>query len=236
MQPIIAITPNIDLEGNTSILKSYVSAIENAGGVPVLIPYTDNIDTLFSFIDMCDGVCFTGGIDVDPKRYGEEKMPWCKDTQDNRDIFDLSIFHIARKMKKPILGICRGAQLINVALEGTLYQDIPTEINTSILHSQLEPKFEYSHEINIANDTPLYNLLGKERIKANSFHHQAIKTLGEGLLVMATADDGIIEAIYSSNYKYLRAYQWHPERICLNDNNQKALFTDFIKACLKEKI
>ena len=234
MKPIIAITPDVDTDGNTKILKAYIDAIENAGGTPVLVPYTENMDTLMSFIDLCDGVCFTGGIDVDPKRYFEEKMIWCKETRDIRDIFDLSIFELATKKNKPIFAICRGAQLINVALGGTLYQDIPTEISTSILHTQSEPKFEHSHEVKIVENTPLYALLGKERIKANSFHHQAIKKLGKDLEIMAFADDGIVEAIYMPDYPYLRAYQWHPERICQNDEKQKKLFEDFILACKKQ--
>ena len=234
MKPIIAVTPDVDIEGNSKILKSYIEAIEEAGGIPLLLPYTQNIDTLSAFIDACDGVYITGGIDIDPKRYGEIKQPWCKDTQDNRDVFDISIFALAKESNKPIMGICRGAQLINVALGGTLYQDIPTEFQTSIQHVQKEPRFEHSHHVNIVPDTPLFDLLCKERIKANSFHHQAIKKLGDGLLPMATADDGIIEAIYEPGYKYLRAYQWHPERICKEDENQQKIFKDFILAC-KEK-
>lgn len=233
MKPIIAITPDIDIDGNTKILKAYIEAIETAGGIPVLLPYTENIDTVISYIDICDGVCFTGGIDVDPKRYFEEKMMWCKDTQDNRDIFDLSVFALAKLKSKPIFAICRGAQLINVALGGMLYQDLAIETNTSIKHTQTEPKFSHSHEVKIIENTPLFGLLGKDRIKINSFHHQAIKELAEGLEVMALADDGIIEAIYMPKYPYLRAYQWHPERICQNDENQKKIFKDFISACEK---
>lgn len=233
MKPIIAVTPSVDLDGNTSILRAYITSIEDAGATPVLLPYTKNIGTLISFIDLCDGICLTGGIDIDPKRYFEEKMSWCNDTQDNRDVFDLSVFALAIQKNKPIIGICRGAQLINVALEGTLYQDIKAQTNTSILHTQTEPKFEHSHEVKIVENTPLFELLGKDRIRINSFHHQAIKTLGEGLRVMALADDGIIEAIYLPNYPYLRAYQWHPERIYQKDENQKRLFEDFILACKK---
>lgn len=133
------------------------------------------------------------------------------------------------------MAICRGAQLVNVALGGTLYQDIPTEIISNIPHRQTEPKDSHSHEICVFENTPLRNLVMSERIKVNSFHHQALKLLGNGLSVMATADDGVIEAVYSTEHPYLLAYQWHPERLFDADNLNRVLFTDFIDACEVKK-
>lgn len=231
MITIIALTPSIDVDGKTSILESYVKAIEIAGGTPFLLPYTKDMNALNDSIKECQGVCFTGGIDIDPKRYNEEKMPCCNITQDNRDEFDLAIFDIAMKENKPIMGICRGAQLINVALGGTLYQDIPTDIKTDIMHKQVEPKFEHSHTVKILENTPLSKLFKEDEIKVNSFHHQAIKRLGKGLEIMALSHDGVIEAVFAPNYRYLYAYQWHPERLCHKDINHYRLFEDFIKAC-----
>ena len=126
------------------------------------------------------------------------------------------------------MGICRGAQLVNVALGGTLYQDLPTEIESDILHRQKEGILDYSHEIKVVKGAPLYALMGEERIKANSFHHQAIRKLGEGLKVMANADDGVVEAVWYEGDRYLRAYQWHPERLYEADDFNKRIFDDFI--------
>lgn len=230
-KPIIAVTQNVKSDGTTDILPQYKEALEAAGAEVFLMPYTDKPAEIINMVKGADGVLFTGGIDVDPKRYFEEKMSWCGETVDKRDVFELSVFAITTMQNKPILGICRGMQLINVALGGTPYQDIPREYITDMHHRQEEAKYDYSHEVTVIKDTPFYCLLGEERIKINSFHHQAIKNLGEGLEIMAKADDGIIEAVYSKDYKYLRAYQWHPERICQNDKNQALIFQDFIDAC-----
>ena len=228
---IIAVTQNVNEDGTTDILPAYLDALINVGAEVKLVPYTNSRKELYDIIEICDGVCFTGGVDVDPERYGEEKTTACGPTCEKRDTFDFMVFGLAIEQSKPILGICRGEQLINVALGGTLYQDLQAELGTEISHVQSEPKFEHSHEINIEQGSPLYALLGKEKIRANSFHHQAIKTFGKGLKVMASADDGVIEAVYLQSYPYLRAYQWHPERICQNDENQQKIFEDFITFC-----
>ena len=115
---------------------------------------------------------------------------------------------------QPIMGICRGCQLINVAMDGTLYQDIPSELNTNILHKQTEPKNQPSHSVTIKRGTPLFELIGNDKMTANSFHHQAVKQMGKDLKSMAVADDGIIETLYCESEQYIRAYQWHPERLC----------------------
>ena len=148
-----------------------------------------------------------------------------------RDELEFKVFQRAIDTSKPILAICRGAQLVNVALDGTLYQDIPSELHTRISHRQSEPKFSPSHDVRIIVDTPLYEMMKTEQIKANSFHHQAIKTLGKGLEVMALADDGIVEAFYSTGEQYLRAYQWHPERLYETDIYNRRIFDDFIESC-----
>ena len=234
MKPIIGILGPVDDDGSINLLHTYSAAIEKAGGVPILLPFTENEETLSEYVSACDGFLFSGGVDVEPKRFGEETKSECGKIQLKRDQLEFSIFKIAFESKKAILGICRGAQVINVALGGTLYQDIPTEIKTDILHRQSEPRNMPSHSVNILADTPLMELIGKERMTANSFHHQAIKALGEGLLVMALADDAIIEAVYHNDYPYLLAYQWHPERLCDTDTDNMKIFTSFIKAASKK--
>ena len=235
MSATIGLLAPIDDDRQLNLLYTYVSAIENAGGVPIILPYTESEETMRRYAELCDGFCFTGGVDIEPRRFAEETKNSCGKIQLYRDKLELSMFDIVFKEKKPIMGICRGAQVINVALGGTLYQDIPTEIQTDIQHRQSEAKDMHSHEIIIYTGTPYYELIGKERIPANSFHHQSVKVLGEGLKVMAVADDGVIEALYYEGDRYIRAYQWHPERLCHKDENHKCIFTDFINAVKESK-
>ena len=231
MRPIIGVFAEVDLEQNTKVQNAYIRAIEESGGIPILLPYVKDTDTMNHFVNLCDGFFFTGGADIDPQRYEEKAKATCGEIQVNRDELEFKVFQVVINTSKPILAVCRGAQLVNVALGGTLYQDIPSEIPTQISHRQNEPKFSPSHSIIVLENTPLFRLMEKERIPANSFHHQAIKTLGDGLEVMALADDNIVEAFYLTEERYIRAYQWHPERLYETDIYNRRIFDDFIKAC-----
>lgn len=231
MKPIIGVLAEVDSTLTCKVNGAYITAIEKSGGIPVLLPYGQEDATLDAFTDVCDGFLFTGGADVDPLRYGEKVKDTCGTIQHRRDELDFAMFNRALATGKPILAICRGAQLVNVALGGTLYQDIPTEFITDMIHRQIEPKDAFSHNVCVIEGTPLRALVGKERIPVNSFHHQAAKKLGAGLCVMACADDGIPEAFYLSGDRYLRAYQWHPEGLFENDIYSRIIFSDFIKAC-----
>lgn len=235
MRPIIGLLAEVDNERATRVLNAYVRAIEKSGGTPLLLPYVEDQEAVRHLALLCDGFLFTGGADISPARYGETPKDTCGEFQPYRDDLEFRMFAQIYQTQKPILAICRGAQLVNVALCGTLFQDIPSECPTEISHRQAEPKFSFSHSVRIQKDTPLYALIGKERMRANSFHHQAIKKLGNALAVMATADDGVIEAIYSTENRYLRAYQWHPERLCEQCEDNKLLFEDFIRACAAKK-
>ncbi|MBQ3003645.1 MAG: gamma-glutamyl-gamma-aminobutyrate hydrolase family protein [Clostridia bacterium] len=235
MKPIIGIVTDIDNNLVTAVPDAYNHAIEQAGGTPIVLPYVRDEKTLAHFVALCDGFLFSGGADIDPRRYGEEVKETCGGIEPYRDEMEFLLFQKALNASKPILAICRGIQLVNAALGGTLYQDIPSEVHTEIAHRQTEPKFSPSHEVNVLADTPLHGLVHTDRIRANSFHHQAIKTLANGLKVMATADDGIIEAVWAPDHRYLRAYQWHPERLFEIDESNRKIFKDFIGACRKHQ-
>lgn len=140
----------------------------------------------------------------------------------------MEVFNKAYKENKPILAICRGVQLFNVALGGTLYQDIPTQYKTEVHHIQGEERFSASHDILIEKHSPLYTLVKKDVMVGNSFHHQAIKNLGSELEIMARATDGMVEAVWSPKKRYLRGYQWHPERLFDIDGDNRKIFEDFI--------
>jgi len=235
MIPVIAILGPIDDDRSVNLLNTYSDAIIKSGGLPVIIPYTEDEKSLSEYTETCDGFLFSGGCDIEPARFGEETKDTCASIQKNRDALEFSLFKRAFEAKKPIMGICRGIQVINVALGGTLYQDIPSEIPSEIPHRQTEPKFLPSHDVSIISDTPLMELIGKERMTANSFHHQAIKALGEGLEVMALAEDGIIEAVFHTSESYIRGYQWHPERLFSKNEDNRILFEDFINRCKRQK-
>ena len=234
MRPIIGLSAAVDNEATVTLLVPYAHAIEQAGGLPLVLPYTENTDVIHSFVSMCDGFIFTGGVDIAPERYGEAASELCGEIQPLRDALEFAVLDEVLATGKPILGICRGAQLINVALGGTLYQDIPSECPSDLAHRQTEARFDFSHDITILPSTPLHALLGVTRIKGNSFHHQAVHTLGKGLAVMAYADDGVIEALWLADHPYLRAYQWHPERLYDKDDDSRKLFFEFISVCKKD--
>lgn len=234
-QVIIGIFGVVDDEVTTKLQNTYTKAIERVGGAPILLPYVENDESIDAFIGLCDGFLFTGGADIEPCRYGEEKKEKCGDIHRYRDEIEFRAFEKIYPTGKPIMAICRGEQFINVALGGTLYQDIPSEVESDICHRQTEPKSTPSHTVKVIDGTPLKALISNDYISANSFHHQAVKTLGKNLAVMALADDGIIEAIYSTDSRYIRAYQWHPERLIETEESNLALFEDFVKACRTNK-
>jgi putative glutamine amidotransferase len=179
----------------------------------------------------CDGLLLPGGDDIDPSRYGQPRQEKCGKSCELRDQAEWKMLEAFLPTGKPILGICRGCQLINVALGGTLWQDLPSQQPSDLLHVQKEGAFEHSHSVSILPNTPLAEVLGQSRLTINSLHHQAAKDIGRGLQVMAKADDGIVEAMYLPEHPFLWALQWHPERPCDIDADARALFSRFITAC-----
>lgn len=229
MKPIIGITASTVDEECSKVLHTYVSAIEDSGGIPLLLPRVTDEETLDTYLSLLDGIFFTGGADLAPDLYGETAHYASGPFQLLRDAYEMPLAKKALETDLPILAVCRGAQLINVALGGTLWQDIPSAFESNIPHRQSEPKTSPSHSVTVVEDSPLYALTGKCEMTANSFHHQALKVLGCGLSVMACAADGIIEAVYAADRPYLRAYQWHPERLYKIDADNCRIFTDFIE-------
>ena len=231
MKPIIGILADVDENRVSKMNNTYARAIEAAGGLPILLPYVESAETVAQFVQLCDGFLFSGGADVHPCHYREEVLPCCGNIFPYRDDLELRVFAQAFSSKKPILGICRGIQLLNVALGGTLYQDIPSQRKTDLLHRQADRMCEFVHEVNTIPGTPLSQLVKHERMQVNSIHHQALKDLGKGLAVMAMANDGIIEAVYLQGDQYLRGVQWHPERLIGFDETSRMIIADFVSAC-----
>lgn len=229
-RPIIGVMPLIDYEKDSYwLVPGYMQGIIEAGGTPVMLPLTDNIHILNQIAQKCDGFLLTGGQDVSPSLYGENDMPKCGECSVERDNMETMLIKRAIELNKPILGICRGIQILNFVLGGTLYQDLPTQIHSSLEHHQKPPYDKPVHDVEIIKDTPLYSVLEKDILPVNSYHHQAIKDLSDKLLPMAKAPDGLIEAVYMPNKKFVWGVQWHPEFSYISDNDSKMIFAEFVR-------
>ena len=230
-RPIIGVMPLWDDEKQSMwMLPGYFDAVEKAGGIPVMLPLTIEEQIMVQCIDMCDGFLFTGGHDVSPEIYGcralAENVVCCPE----RDIMESFILQKALESDMPVLGICRGIQFINAYLGGTLYQDIPAEHPSAVEHHQLPPYDVPVHKDHIIEDSPLYELLHKKEINVNSYHHQAVNILAPELKAMAESEDGLIEAVYMPEKRYVWAVQWHPEFSFKSDEDSMKIVMSFVDA------
>jgi putative glutamine amidotransferase len=215
--------------------QRYYHAVTSVGGVPWMVPLLhDDLATLREIYERLDGVLLAGGVDMDPVTYGEEKTALCGSIDPARDAVELQLARWAIEDRKPLFGICRGLQVINVAQGGSLFQDVSGQFPPAIKHDYF-PTAGYArehlaHEVTLAEGSRLRRIFERDRIQVNSMHHQGIRQLGEGLRVTAVAPDGLIEAIESPNGHYLMAVQWHPEVFESSDPHVSNLLRDFIKA------
>jgi putative glutamine amidotransferase len=210
----------------------YIQAIEEAGGVPVLLPLYEEAESFAALRGRLDGLLLTGGGDVEPVRYGASTSPRTQVPDVARDHAEIELTHRTLPERIPILGICRGLQLLNVACGGTLYQDIPTELPDALNHN-LTPKVAGSHQhpIAIQAGSRLAAIVGQTHHEVNSFHHQAVKRAGDAVNVTAWAPDGVVEAIEVADQPFAMAVQFHPERMYTTDAAMRRLFAEFVQAC-----
>ncbi len=230
-KPLIGVTCRYNEENEEiSLIPTYMNAVAVHGAVPILLYCTEDEALLRSWVDLCDGLMISGGPDVDPSYYGEERHEKCGPACPSRDRTESRLFEMFREAGKPILGICRGAQLVNALLGGTLYQDVPSQYNDGLVHSipNLVPAW---HSMNIVPGTRLHKMLGVEECTVNSFHHQAVLKVAPGMRVAANAPGGLIEAIESTDDSWLFCIQWHPERTFQDDEVSNKLFGAFVDAC-----
>ncbi|MBD5444754.1 MAG: gamma-glutamyl-gamma-aminobutyrate hydrolase family protein [Lachnospiraceae bacterium] len=234
MKPVIGIIPLFD-ETKDSIwmLPGYMDGIRLAGGLPIILPLKADMEDIAQVCGICDGFLFTGGHDVDPAMYGAERSDKCGTSNHDRDTLEKKVFDYALRTDLPVLGICRGIQLINVLCGGTLYQDLPTEHDSSIkVEHHMSPPYDVPcHEVTILEDTPLFKELDSLTLLVNSYHHQAVKDLAPSLLPMAVSEDGLIEALYMPDKKFIQAVQWHPEFNFYKDESSRRLFKSFVNSC-----
>ncbi len=204
---IIAVVPLWDDEKSSIwMLPGYMDGIKAAGGIPIILPLDSGEDDILEIFEKCDGLLMTGGHDVSPSLYREQAKEACGISCAQRDFMEGVLYKKALECGKPVLGICRGIQLINVLQGGTLYQDLPTEFTSSVEHHMQPPYTDTAHYVSINKQSELFDLLRVERLGVNSYHHQAIKELGKGLEVMATSEDGLVEAVRYTGAKFVWAF------------------------------
>lgn len=231
MKPVVGVMPLWDEERESIwMLPGYLEGLSACGALSVVFPFTEDPQDIAQLMAQCDGFLFTGGQDVSPQLYGEETLSDLVETCVQRDRMEQIVLQKAIAQDQPVLGICRGIQFINVALGGTLYQDLPTQHVSTVEHHQQAPYDQSSHEVEICAGTPLYECLQSARIAVNSYHHQAVKTLGDGLQAMAISEDGLIEALHMPEHRFLWAVQWHPEFSYQRDKNSRKIFAAFVNA------
>src|SRR5450759_1249784 len=235
MQPIIGVTTyqgkNDDGFAIIALQRAYVDSLIQAGSVPVLIPSCLPSETFGPLLDRLDGILFTGGGDIAVNLYGGKPHPRISDVDPERDSFELSLLELFIKNEKPFLGICRGFQMINVALGGTLYTDIEDQKRGAIKHDYYPecPRSYLAHKVDLKAGTRLAKIMGETDISVNSLHHQGAKDISWELIISAIAPDGLVEAVELPDHPFGIAVQWHPE--WLKDQPvMRSLFTALVEA------
>jgi len=213
----VAVTAGIRPDGDTSRVRltaAYVTALERAGLVPLIVPPLSSSEAASSVLDSVSGLVLTGGEDVDPARYGEQRHEKVRSVNVARDATEAALVEEARARGLPVLAICRGIQILNVALGGTLVQDIPSQCHTDIDHDEEGARNSRTHEVSIEPGSLIAGAVGTEHLSVNSFHHQSVKRVADGMKVTARSPDGVIEGIESTDEKWwVMGVQWHPEEM-----------------------
>jgi len=224
-KPIIGITTDIK-NGNFEIEEKYAHAIANAGGIPLLIPsMPQNTSLIKETVERIDGLLLPGSRDMDPKYYNQAPHPKLRPMSLERTEMEFAVLEDSLKRELPVIGICGGMQLLNVAFGGTLYQDIYAFLPDALPHEK-----GVLHNVSIDTDSKLFEIMGSAKLTVKSYHHQAVDQLGAGLRKCAQTEDQIVEGIESTNQKYILGIQWHPE---LEDGGSSAkIFRSFIERCM----
>ncbi len=240
MKPLIAITCSRIVGGAWSSYSpghfmdytydDYSRAVSHYGGAPVLLPVAQDGETLATILEHIDGLILSGGPDIHPRHYGEPPRANLGEIDDELDRMELKAARVAHRKDLPILAICRGIQTLNVCLGGTLYQDIPSQIEGAINHNQKADKSINTHSVKIASGTCLAGIFKRKTVWVNGKHHQAVKDTAAGLIASAVAEDGVVEAVEDPARKFVVGVQWHPEGTWKVDQNSGKLFHAFIKA------
>ena len=215
----------------TGVNAAYVDSVTAAGAVPVILPPTIAPDHAVHALEGMDGVLLSGGEDIDPMWYGMDPAAQLAAVDPARDRFEFALFTAARERGLPVLGICRGLQLVNVAMGGVLWQDLPTERPSAVQHDRADARDVRTHAIALAAGSRTADALGACELAVNSFHHQAVRTLASGLVATAHAADGLVEAFEGTDGAWLVAVQWHPEEMHADPHApDRGLFAALVEA------
>lgn len=231
-RPAIGITISYDQRraGVHLLRQDYVRSVEKAGGLPFVLTPGRPEDAL-ELLDRLDGLLLSGGSDVDPALFGEQRHESVTHVVRERDDFEIALSRTALERDLPLLAICRGQQVLNVAAGGTLVQDIPSQLSGDVNHDPERERWETAHDVRVVPGTRLRAILGRDTVAVNSFHHQAVKDLGQGLLVSArSADDLVVEAVEAPDRRLALGVQWHPESFWNQPANFSPLFQALIEA------
>jgi putative glutamine amidotransferase len=232
--PLIGVTISTTVNASPErayVNGAYVRALQDAGGVPVLLAPQLHSAARLVLWRLLDGVVLTGGGDIDPARFGQSRHPTVSDVSQARDTLEIDLSHYALEHRLPLLAICRGIQVLNVALGGTLHQDIASDFEHCIAHSQTEARHQPTHRVKVEDGTRLARILGVAEVEVNSFHHQALARLGQGLRAVAWSPDGIVEGVELEEERELAlGVQWHPEDLVGHDPAARNLFRAVVEA------
>lgn len=233
-KPLIGVAPQFDHEKNWLRLDPrYMNALLASGALPVVLPLTGDGADIEALAGQFDGYLFPGGPDFLPELFGEEPLPGCGQVDSRRDALELPLVRAVIARGKPVLGICRGIQLINIALGGDIWQDLPSQKPGCVLHDQQRPFDAPVHRVQLAPDTLLTDIVGERSLLVNSIHHQAARRPAPGLIEAAHTSDGVIEALCGPRDRpFLLGVQWHPEWLFAEDKaHARAIFAAFAEAC-----
>lgn len=240
MKPVIGVTPDFnagdrtDMGGRepTYFLRArYIRAIEELGGIPLILPLMESPVARRRLLDSVDGLLLTGsGPDLPPRLYGERQRFPFPLVSERRANFELDLVHQARTRDLPLLGICGGMQTVNVACGGSLFQDIPSQVQQALEHRQKAKATHVSHSVTVAPKSLLKTIVKQAKLMVNSSHHQSVKTVAPSLIASAVAPDGIVEAVESPSHRFLLAIQWHPEFLFERHRPHRRLFEALLRA------
>lgn len=230
-KPVVGVVPLFD-EARESIwmIPGYMDMLVACGALPVILPFVSEPRDVERQLELVDGVLVTGGQDVSPYLYGERALPECGTPYAKRDLLDQELIRQCRATRMPLLGICRGIQIINVTYGGTLWQDLPSQRPSDLDHAMRPPYDRVAHEVTFKPGSRLADAMGCNRLGVNSYHHQGVKDVAPGLEAVAWATDGLVEALRDPTQDFMLGVQWHPELSWRVDPHQKHLVSAFVAA------
>ena len=226
-------TESSDFGVRHALSRTYVWALERAGAIPIILPVTSDPEVISGYLEVIDGLLLSGGWDVEPKHYGQEAHPQLGNLDPDRDLTELPLIRLAVEQDMPIFAICRGIQSLNVALGGTLVQDLPSQKPSDIEHVQRKNGIARNiatHYDSFISGSRIASIVGDTTMRVNSFHHQALDVVAPGIVVTGYSEDGIIESAEMPGKRYIVAVQFHPEDTAPHDEKSRKLFEAFVAA------